>query len=86
MTYRLIPKSQARDATLIPAEPAAIVDQLPAPNREKSAGRNQWKAEVDAKKALKDSVTAKWSLRLANDESLVAEPPPNRFDRTVAIR
>ena len=31
-------------------------------------------------------MTAKWSLRLANDESLVAEPPPNRFDRTVTIR
>ena len=86
LTYRLIPKSRARDATLIPAEPAAIVDHLPAPDREKSAGRNQWQAVVDAKKALKDSVTAKWSLRLANDESLVAEPPPNRFDRTVAIR
>jgi hypothetical protein len=84
VTYRLIPKSQA--PTLIPAEPAAIVDHLPAPDREKSAGRNQWKAVVDAKKALKDSVTAKWSLRLANEESLVAEPPPNRFDRTVAIR
>ena len=86
VTYRLIPKSQARDATMIPAEPAAIVDHLPAPDREKSTGRNQWKAVVDAKKALKDSVTAKWSLRLANEESLVAEPPPNRFDRTVAIR
>ena len=86
VTYRLIPKSQARDATLIPAEPAAIVDHLPAPDREKSTGRNQWKAVVDAKKALEDSVTAKWSLRLANEESLVAEPPPNRFDRTVAIR
>ena len=86
VTYRLIPKSQARDATLIPAEPAAIVDHLPAPDREQSTGRNQWKAVVDAKKALKDSVTAKWSLRLANEESLVAEPPPNRFDRTVAIR
>ena len=40
VTYRLIPKSQARDATLIPAEPAAIVDHLPAPDREKSTGRN----------------------------------------------
>ena len=86
VTYRLIPKSQARDATLISAEPAAIVDHLPAPDREKSAGRNQWQAVVDAKKALKDSVTAKWSLRLASEESLVAEPPPNTFDRTVAIR
>ena len=85
VNYRLIPKSQARDATLIPAEPAAIVDHLPA-DREKSAGPNQWKAVLDPKKALKDSVTAKWSLRLANEVSLVAEPPPNRFDRTVAIR
>ena len=86
VTYRLIPKSQARDATLIPAEPAAIVDHLPAPDREKSAGANQWKAVLDAKKALKDSVAAKWSLRLANEDSLVAEPPLARFDRTVAIR
>jgi hypothetical protein len=36
--------------------------------------------------ALEDSVTAKWSLRLANEESLVAEPPPNSFNRTIAIR
>lgn len=86
VTYRLIPKSQAREATLIPAEPAAIVDHLPVPDRDTPAGRNQWKAVVDAKKALKDSITAKWSLRLANEESLVAEPPPNRFDRTVVIR
>jgi hypothetical protein len=35
---------------------------------------------------LKDSITARWSLRLANEESLVAEPTPNRFDRTIAIR
>ena len=86
VTYRLIPKSQARDATLIPAEPAAIVDHLPDPDRKKPAGPNQWKVVLDAKQALKHSVTAKWSLRLANEESLVAEPPPNRFDRTVAIR
>ena len=85
VTYRLIPKSQAREATLIPAEPAAIVDHLPA-DGEKSAGSNQWKAVLEAKKALKDSVTAKWSLRLANEESLVAGPPPNRFDWAVAIR
>ena len=86
VTYRLIPKSQARDATLIPAEPAAIVDHLPDPDRAKRAEPNQWKAVLDAKNALKDSVTARWSLRLADDESLVAEPPPNRFDRTVTIR
>jgi hypothetical protein len=86
MTYRLIPKSRARDATLIPVEPAAIVDHLPPPQRDKSASRTQWEAAREAKKALKDSVTARWSLRLANDESLVAEPPPNRFDRTVTIR
>jgi hypothetical protein len=86
VTYRLIPKSQARAATLIPAEPAAIVDHLPDPDREKSSGRTQWKAVVDAKKALKDSVTARWSLRLANEESLVAGPPLDNFDRTIAIR
>ena len=86
VTYRLIPKSQARDATLSPAEPAAIVDHLPAPDGEKPARQNQWKAVLDAKKALKDSVTAKWSLRLANEESLVAGAPPNRFDRIILIR
>jgi hypothetical protein len=85
-TYRLIPKSQARDATLIPAEPAAIVDLLPVPPREKTTGPNQWRKVIDAKKALKDSVTAKWSLRLAAEDSLVAEPPPNRFDRIITIR
>jgi hypothetical protein len=86
VTYRLIPKSQAREPTLIPAEPAAIVDHLPSADRKASAGPNQWKAVLDAKKALQDSVAAKWSLRLANEESLVAEPPATTFDRTVAIR
>jgi hypothetical protein len=85
-TYRLIRKSQARDATLTPADPAAIVDHLPAPGHEKSTGPDRWKGVLDAKKALKDSLTAQWSLRLANEESLVLEPPPNRFDWTVAIR
>jgi len=86
VTYRLIPKSQARDATLIPAEPGTIVDHLPARDGEKPAGLNDWQAVFDAKKALADSVAAKWSLRLAKEESLVAEPPPNRFDRTISIR
>ena len=50
VNYRLIPKSQARKATLIPAQPAAIVDHLPVSDHEKLAGRNQWKAVVDRRR------------------------------------
>ena len=86
VTYRLIPKGEARGATLMPAEPAEIVDHLPAPERSAAGGQAQWREALDAKKVLKDSVTAKWSLRLAEGESLVMVSPPATFDRTITIR
>jgi hypothetical protein len=84
VTYRLIPKSQAHDTTLTPADPAEIVDLLP-PDDGKAKGR-QWRQAIDDKKALRTSVIAKWSLRLAQTDSLVSGSPPATFDRTIAIR
>jgi hypothetical protein len=85
VTYRLVPKSQASSATLMPVEPAAIVDHVPVPDR-KVAGQVNWKAALGAKGALKDSVTAEWSLRLSTAQSLIAEEPRGSFDRTITIR
>jgi hypothetical protein len=65
VTYRLVPKDQASAASLMPVEPAAIVDHVPDPDRGSLSGGRKWKEVVSAKKALKDSVTAEWSLRLA---------------------
>lgn len=86
VTYRLVPKGEARAATLMPVEPARIVDHLPEPDRGTASGRLEWKEARHAKKLLEDSVTARWSLRLAAAESLVTEPPRTTFDRTIAIR
>jgi hypothetical protein len=86
VTYRLIPKSEAQGATLMPQEPARLVDHLPDPDRSTATGRVKWQEAMEAKKVLEDSVTAKWSLRLAEAESLVTVSPPATFDRTIAIR
>jgi hypothetical protein len=85
VTYRVIPRSGA-GATLMPADPGAIVDHLPEDDRGSANGPSRWKEAIAVKDALKDSITAKWSLRLSSAESLVAGASPATFDRVITIR
>ena len=85
-TYRIVPKSQAAAATLMPADPAKIVEHLPDRDRVRPTGPGAISQHLEARKALQASIAAKWALRLGNSESLVEEPARTRFDLTIAIR
>jgi hypothetical protein len=70
----------------MPDQPASIVDQLPDADHGGTDGPVKRQEAIAAKEALRNSVTAKWALRLGGAESLVAGPPPSTFDRTMTIR
>src|SRR5688572_11164276 len=86
VTYRLIAKHQARSATLMPVEPAKIIEHLPEQNRGDAGGKPKWQEALETRKALAHSIAATWALRLGGAESLVAESPPATFGRTISIR
>ena len=86
VTFRLVSKEQSPDTTLMPTEPAKIVEHLPMADPGTPGSRQRGKEAADARESIKKSVTAKWSLRLAGAESLIDGPPPATFDRMIVIR
>lgn len=83
VTYRLAAKADARAAPLAPMKPEDILAYLP--KAEPAGGRRDWDAELAERTALQNAIKAKWALRLAGEQALVAEASRNDADLTIAI-
>jgi len=83
VTYRLAPKSEAPGPGLAPKDPSGITAHLPP--RKHEGKRRDWDAEIAGRNALANSVKARWALRLATEQTLVAEPARSSADMTIAI-
>lgn len=86
VTYRLVPKHEVRGTPMRPAEPEKIVDYLPDRDRDTTEGPGRWKKVIEERTAIQNTITAKWSLRLADGENLVAESPRTTFDLSITLR
>jgi hypothetical protein len=86
LSYRLVAEKGAPSAGLAPDHPEEIVDHVTIPAPMRASGQPDWDARTAATKALRNAVTAKWALKLASGQVLIAKPARTAFDRTIAIR
>jgi hypothetical protein len=81
-SYRLVPKGDGSKA-MAPKSPEQILRYLP---EKKAAGdQRDYQAEMAARKARENAVTARWGLLLANDVALSIVPSPQQHDLTITM-
>jgi len=82
-SYRLVPKGEAGSNARAPKSPEHILQYLPESPAAR-AGRD-FQAEIAARKARENAVTAHWGLLLANDVALSIVPSPQHHDQTITM-
>jgi hypothetical protein len=82
-SYRLVPRGEAGSNARAPKSPEQILQYLP----EKPAAGEQrdYQAEMAARKAWENAITARWGLLLANDVALSIVPSPQHHDLTITM-
>jgi hypothetical protein len=82
-SYRLVPKGEAGSNARAPKSPEQILQYLP--EKPVSSGQRDYQAEMAARKARENAVTARWGLLLANEVTLSMVPSPQHHDLTITM-
>jgi hypothetical protein len=82
-SYRLVPKGEAGSNAMRPTSPEQILQYLPA--KPAPSDRRDYQAEMAARKARENAITARWGLLLANDVTLSMVPSPQHHDLTITL-
>ncbi len=83
VTFRLVPKSAAREQGLAPVKPESILDHLP--QTPKPAGSRDFDVETAERTRVREAAAAAWAVRLATRETLIAEPANAAPDMAILI-
>jgi hypothetical protein len=82
-SYRLVPKGEAGSNAMAPKSPEQILQYLP--EKPVSSDRRDYQAEMAARKARENAISARWGLLLANDVALSMVPSPQHHDLTITM-